>query len=550
MISVVLLAAALGVANRGHFIKPHGDFYEFRETGHAILRGALPPTFKRAPVYPLVVAATGNLLHRIAATDTPADQLAAEWINALLLPANAALLLLLGWRWGGGGARWAAWWFALLPIGLYCTAHTLVEPLLVATCLLTVFLAERGSKWAYLAAAVATMTRYDAAGLIIGVALADGLRSRTWRRPAGRALLALLPLLIWLGLTALTWPARSADHYLRQLVQTTGVDFAWPLVTTLDCVFGPRSLTVPVWFAEWEPYLRGTVSAGLLVLTLLGLIRLLRRRAGGLIAALVLAAGYIAVHAVFPFREGFDRFCYPLAVLLLAVAGAGGGWLAGGRWWGRRAGAWRLLGVVAGLGAGVWLWGEGGRLASLWRLGRYEATPLPALAIAGTLLVWAAGWQRGAGRTGRVVAVLLMLAVAVTQMRLALPALGDGRERVNDVRAARWIRDHVAAEDGVLSPSPGLLRLYMPERPANRFVGLGEIEAEQWPEILAECRRRHIRYIIWHDQVFSEQGAYYIRKWRLGRFTPLEQPGRLAGVEVVQRFRDRPNLWILRLRQP
>jgi hypothetical protein len=162
LLPLVVLAALLGLACRGHFVKPHGDFYEFRETGHALLRGELPASFKRAPVFPVLVAATGTLLGSIVATETPPDQLAAGWINALLLPCNVVLTYLIGRRWFGGGARWAAVWVALLPVGLYCTAHVLVEPLLLTTVLLTVWLTRRRSKWAYLAAALAALTRYDA----------------------------------------------------------------------------------------------------------------------------------------------------------------------------------------------------------------------------------------------------------------------------------------------------------------------------------------------------------------------------------------------------
>ena len=546
--SVVLLAAALGLACRGHFVKPHGDFYEFRETGHALLRGELPPTFKRAPVYPVLVAAAGDLLARLGTGETPADQRAAEWINALLLPTNAGLCLLIGLCWGDTRSRWAAWWFALLPIGLVCTAYTLVEPLLVATCLATILLAARGSRWAYVAAAVATMTRYDAAGLLLGVTVADGLGRGRWGRAVVRGLLAALPLFVWLGLTVATWETRSADHYLRQLGSAAELNVVWPFAVTLRDVFGPRSLSVPVWIAEWEAVLRGAVVVAILVGAAVGVLVLACRRSSGLVATAVLAAGYLAVHAVFPFRAGFDRFGYPAAVWLLLAVGAGSVPLAElGRRCIRSMGVRHALFVVVGLFSAMWLWGEGGRLISLWRLERYADNPLPAVAIAGTLLVWAAGARRGAPRTGRAAAALLMLAVATTQTRLALPMLGDGRERINDVLAARWIRDYTARDAGVLSPAPGLLRLYTPGSPAGRFVGLGEIKADRWPDILAECRRRHIRYIVWHDRVFEEQGAYYIRKWRLERFACLDQPERVVGVRVVRRFRERPNLWILEI---
>jgi hypothetical protein len=88
------------------------------------------------------------------------------------------LLYLSARKWLGGASAWAAAWFLLLPVGFDCTAHLLLEPLLTAMVLLTLWAAQRGSAWAFLAAAAATMTRYDAAGLIVGVALAQRCANR------------------------------------------------------------------------------------------------------------------------------------------------------------------------------------------------------------------------------------------------------------------------------------------------------------------------------------------------------------------------------------
>ena len=131
LLPLIVLAALLALTCRGHFVKPHADFHEFRSTGHALLRGELPPTFKRAPVFGVLAAAAGTVLGAVVSTETPADQLAASWINAALLPCNVVLCYLVGRRWFGAGACWAAVWFAVLPMGLHCTAHVLVEPLLV-----------------------------------------------------------------------------------------------------------------------------------------------------------------------------------------------------------------------------------------------------------------------------------------------------------------------------------------------------------------------------------------------------------------------------------
>ncbi|MFQ5806853.1 MAG: hypothetical protein ACE5I3_10425 [Phycisphaerae bacterium] len=545
---LVVLAALLALACCGHFVKPHGDFYEFRETGHALLRGELPPTFKRAPVFPLLVAAAGTLLGTILTTQTPPDQLAASWINAALLPCNVALTYLIGRRWFGAGSRWTATWVALLPVGLYCTAHVLVEPLLVGMILLTIWLAGRGSRWAYLTAALASMTRYDAAGLLIGVALADLLGRQRLRVAVTRTALALTPLVLWLALTALTWETRSEDHYLRQIGERWQFEVAWPLDATFRCVFGPETLPVPVWLADWEPWLRGGTRWGIVVAAVLGGGVLLWRRDRAVLGSLTLFVGYILVHAVFPFRSGFERFGYPPAPLVILAAGVGVHFLA--RWVSGsiQSGAVRgLLLLVVALPLLILAYGEASRLRALLSLPRQWLTSLPVFALAGVTLVWVTSWRGRSNVAGRIVGYLALCLLALVHLRQALPLLGDGRERINDVGAARWIRANTGPEEGVLTDSPGLLRLYADDRAPQRFVGLGGIVAESWPAILAECRRRGICYIIWHDQVFAEQGAYYIRKWRLERFAVLANPEAAPGLVVEMRYEERPTLWILRV---
>ena len=592
---LVVLAALLGAAVCNHFIKPHGDFYEFRETGRALLSGELPPTLKRAPVFPVLVAGLGKLIGAIGHTELPADQLAAGGLNAVLLPVNVLLCFVVGRRWFGGGARWIAAWFALLPTGLYCAAHTLVEPLLVTTILATIASAQRRSAWAYPLAVLAMLTRYDAFGLLVGVALADRLgrigartgstdpaatdsaeagapagagdsnspcataleqgnqranrpakRRRSWSVVLVRFALACIPLAIWLGLTWATWQTRAQDHYLAQIAESGHIDYRWPLAAVGHCIWMADKLALPLVIAEWSEPLATAVKWTVLVAAVLGIGVLLVRRAAGGLVLLVGLCGYLAVHAVFPFQ--FFRFGYPPAALVLLLVGVGMHaaylWLAPRL----RTRAVRVL-IAAILVVPILavLLAESGRVRDILALPRHWAPGLPYFAGLGVLLVALPPFVRGPRRLAVPVATLALLMVAAVNVRIALPLLGEGNERENVVAAAAWMRDHTTPEQGVLTDDPGLLRLYMPDRPAERFVGLGGIGAEQWPDILAECRRRDIAYIIWHDQVFTEQGAYYIQKWRLGRFALLSDPQHAPGVQIVQRYVERPTLWILRV---
>jgi len=543
---LVVTAALLGWVCQGHYVKPHADFHEFRESGAALIAGEIPPTFKRGPVYPVLIALAGKTLGRLVQTETPADQLVAGWLNGFLLPCNVLLIYLIGRRWIGSASRWPALWFSILPIGLYCTTHLLVEPLLTATALLTVWLGGRQSRWAYLAASLAIMTRYDAAGLLAGLVGADLLHRRKITGVAWRCGLALAPLAIWLTLTAITWQQRSTDHYLTQIAEHEKIDVARPVRTALAGLWPDQHLATPVWIAEYGSFMHDGVSLGMILAAMLGAgVLFFRREPAALIGGGFLA-GYWAVHAVFPFQ--FARFGYPAAPLLLCAAGMGFEFvrLHVSKRFPSRSLHILIFGVVIAA-TGVFLCAEIDRVRMLLALPRQWIRSLPYIAALGVIAAGLIPRPKRGAIPHRLLLTAIFSLVAVFFTRQAMPMLGDGRERLNVVHAARWLRDNLQPGEGVLCDEPGLQRMYANDSSVDRFVGFGGVEAEEWPEIVKECRCRGLCYIVWHDRIFAEQGAYYIRKWRLERFARLENPEQASGLVLVEYFEGRPNVWLYRV---
>lgn len=552
--ALTLLGLLIAVPLRGHFVKPHSDFFELCEVGVALVHGEVPPTFKRAPVYPLLVGGGGAALRALGVHDPPPERLAAEWLNVLLLPINGVLVYLLGRRWlvagarGGDAPRWWAAWFFFLPWGVYCTTHLVLEPLLITTLLGTVLLAGSRHRWpAYAAAAVATMTRYDGAGLILGLALVDGWRDKRLRRAVLAALFALVPLAIWLGFTALTWTERSEEHYLRQIAYDPRFDPVGAARTVLDVCFSPERLIMPVWVAIDPTALRMGLRLLLTAAALAGATWLLVRRDGPAIVAAAGALGYVLVHAVFPYQ--FPRFGYPLAPLLLLAAGAG--LAAGWHWLGTHPTLRPLRALVV---AAIVVFGAPllfGELASL------SATPfdppawVPAMLVRAMVVVvilWAAPAAIRPARFGRVCLVLGLLLLARVQLRETVPLLGTGREMAGLVDAARWIARHTGPDDAVLCDQRGLFALYASDRPPARFVSYDQIRAADWRAILAECRQRGVRYFVWHSRIFEGHAdPRAAARWRLQRFAALDDPQRVPGLSLVWSEGGSLNVWVLRV---
>ncbi len=547
----LLLAAPL----RGHFAKPHGDFFELRECGVALLRGELPPTLKRAPVYPLLVAGGGALCRAAGVTDPPPEQYFAEWLGVALLPVNAVLIYGLTRRWcaalvrrSPGAARWWSVVFLLLPVGLYCTAHVLLEPLLV-TLLLATLLAAGSQRPgpAYALAALATLTRFDVAGLVPGLALADLRAGRPRRRVLLLSGAALLPPAVWLGLTAATWPTRAEEHYLRQMARRPTCDPAGAVDVVLDAAFDPPRLRLPVWILLDEAWLRSAARTLLGAAAAGGLAVLVWRRERSATAAAVAGVAYLAVHALFPFR--FPRFGYPPVAVLLpaAAAGAAAFWhTLSGRATTRplRTGLCVLL-TLAGLLVAL---GEYDALAvspkdSTWPLAALVCVAVAAIALSLTPRAARPAWL------AQVAIALGVLLLARVQLREAGAQLNEGYDTRPLVAAARWIAAHTAPDDGVVTDQPGLLRLYAPDAPRARFLSYAEVRADDWPGATAELRERGVRYLIWHEHVADEVAhAHDARPWRLERFAPLAAPAACPDVEIAWSSARGPRTWVLRLR--
>lgn len=545
---LIVLGLVVGLSLKGLALKPHGDFYGLWETGDALLHGELPASFKRAPVYPLLVAALGSILRAAGLGEVP-PQRAAEWINALLLPVNAVLVYWLAQHGAGGIARWVAWWFVLLPIGMYCTTNALVEPLLVTTLLLTLVAAQRRSGWAYVWAAAATMTRYDAAGAIVGLVVADRLHNRSWRGAVWRAGAAGTPLMIWLALTACTWHTRAGDHYLVEIAERPSFHPAYPFLVTHQAVFDAERLRLPAVLQDSEPLFRYGIHGVLVVLVLVGVGVGLRAHRPAVLCGATTFAGYALVHAVFPFQ--FDRFGYPLAPLYLSVAGLGLGAVAPHLRVPRtlQRASHVLLLAVAGVLVFV-LWSELEGFGFLTSRKYAWVAPLPGAVLLATGALWGLSGPARAAALPRLATLLALAVIGLAHLRTATPRVTPLTEMNGVVEAARWVRDHVGAGERVLSGVPGLLRLYAGRQPTGRFLGFDEIAADTWPQIIAECRERRIGYVLWYDELFGELGNYYVHQCRLERFAGLSAPEQLTDVAIAGRLPGPPNVLILQVLPP
>lgn len=560
---LVVLAGVLAGLLWGQFLQPHGDFYEFRETGLALLRGEIPPSLKRSPAWPLAINVAARALPWHWLTDIPAEQAAAQTLNGLLLVGIALAFHRLAVRWAPRPAPWLTLLLLATPTLWWAAAGTLLEPLLILLVLVTCEQSAADGRGRYLAAAGALLVRPDCAGLLLGVAAADLLRRRPWPGVMLRSCIAAVPAAGWLTLTLLLWRTHSRDHYLTHLRFDFDACLA-ALERVFDCAAGGRRFLAALELSEPAQWLTLAFPPALAILALTGVVALVRRGQLAELAALLgFALAYFAGVAAFRFTA--DRYYLPLAAVMLALAAPGAAVLlalvrsrrsslivtagltallllfliAEAGWWStfHPRDARTTYGILSALAAGVLL------------LGVLRRSPLPELEASAAPTPAREPARQARRRVGkRGVLVLLFLLLASSAAR-QLPYLFAELDPVPPlVAAARWTRAHLPPPARVLSGVGGLLALHAGENSA-RFPGLEEIEAAQWPDVLAECRARGIGYILWYADFYAEQGEFYIRQWRLDRFKLLD--GELPPeIERIQEFPGERPVWIGRIRPP
>ncbi|MBZ0252382.1 MAG: hypothetical protein K8I02_03490, partial [Candidatus Methylomirabilis sp.] len=209
--ALLVLTLGVQVASFDYFVMPGPDFLDLRATAERFARGEAPLSFRVAPLYPALIAA----LSPFAGGWDPLLRAAEGW-NVLFAVLTTYALFRVGERFLG---RWGF----LVPLLHFLhpavTGEMLAQPLVEQTLLVltvwTVLLAIGRSPWAWLAAALASVARYEGVGLLAGLALLELLERRPLPKIALRSALASVPLALWLGWSMVA--SGTLNPYLKEV---------------------------------------------------------------------------------------------------------------------------------------------------------------------------------------------------------------------------------------------------------------------------------------------------------------------------------------------
>jgi len=432
---LILSAWLLYVACFNTYQVPNNDFFRFRENALAYLNLTLPESVKRLPVFSLLIGVMSLIMpgpHPIL--------LAAQVLNVLLAPVVLWFIHRTAREFTGPKtslvvtALSASHWMMF-----HAAAQPLLELTLLSLVLATVVLALRGTRWAYVTAAAASLTRYEAAALIPALVLQDWLRTTGPRRL--RSLLWGAASAAGLGLWMAHSVLRSAavNPYVEEIIRDRGNLLAFvggSLRLATD--FLPGAV---VEGARWHR----VVLAGALVLAGAGWLLLLRRHRARLTVLLGFLGAYTVIHTLFP--TYVSRYTFPI-----------------------------LWGIYLGAGAAV--------AAFLSRLRKLPAGPT--LRRAGAAAVW--------------VVVCLILGA---QTSFSVQAMHNEHFKTNRAQfrlVGEWYREVATDEDRMLTAHWRVVSYYS-GLPEPQFLAMEDLRLSTVEALLQALREGGVTYVVWDNAI-------------------------------------------------
>ncbi len=450
---------------------PHFDYFEFREVAESFSSGQVPAGFKRAPLYPALMALGAAFFPGADPFLTPA--------RAISLAAAPVALVLAYVFAGPVLGRWrlvAVAWFGSASVFVLYAAQPICDMLFTALILAAFVAAGRGYV-GYLFAGLAAATRYEAALLVLIMLILDFHRRRRWKAVVFGGL-ALVPVGGWLLLS--TVKAGPGHHYFVEYFRYTpaALPFLKNAAATLLSFRAP-ALNILTYFGG--------------VVALAGALYAAVRWRGNYRVAAAFFIVYLIIHVLYPWP--FRRFVLP--VLAVAVVGL---WLGVRevvraafriRWLAYALGAAGLFaGAALAVGAVVYVAGgtEGHAVNTI------GPTLLLAAAVAYGALARPLSWY---GRA----AAFIFLVVGSSYVSKSVVVLRDDFQieqfGITYKLAAEFLTEESEAGARVAAPMPALLEYYL-SSPASRrrVVGINGLNAGDLGELALKLKRRNVRYLI------------------------------------------------------
>jgi hypothetical protein len=539
---------ALGVYHSvlyfGHTVVPISDFPDFFRVGKEILSLQMPESFKLAPVLGILQ----NLLMFVSWGQCP-ELTAGHLLNAILHPFTVVLLWLVGKRIIGRSAVWFAVIASINPWTIYYMTEPIIETLFLFSILLTLYLIFCRSRWAYLAASVTTMVRYEGAALIIAAFVADCINRKDRRdviKAAGYSFLASLPLVIWLVLTVVTWKGGGSHYfnvffskeYAKGFVEPAGnrtglllhIQLLWQVA--FQSIFVPYPGAGNEFVDTFSKLSRLTCIAGLVS----GCIFAIIRRRWEILPLLLFFVPYFVLHAYYPYP--LTRFHTTIFWIALLMTWFGlqsiGGFLAD-----KARLPWQAtlaLKIGVAVAAGLWFIGLARSFGEAATISPTSASmPYVSMLVVGIIIAARMLLEHPIQLSRHLcVASMLCLVIASNQFVL-VRMLGDGKREMEFKQLGEWF---------VTNGKPGEKMSVYNNGPTQLFSGKNAPNIAWFPkadspeDLVLKLRQMGITYVVWATREGYSRGQHtgYQQLGLNKNIAILEKPQNVGPYEFVKQI--------------
>jgi hypothetical protein len=537
---------------------PNSDFTAFVGTGSQILHFQMPGSFKRVPVLGILQIAVGQLMftspHPVLTGALVLNGILYT-LSILLFYKVARLFLPLT------GSFCLALLAAVNPYSLAMLVDPIAETTIVFFVLLTLYLILIRSRWCYLAAMLASMTRHECFGLI-GIALLFDLFTLKTRRQkltaVGVALAAAAPMIVWMiGTKITTTDPRSSyiKHFLNvdhrngfgllKMLWTTAFSalLQWPeyiralllerpaTQQAADAIRSHSNLFQLIW---------NSVTAAVFIA---GVVAVFLKKQWRFSGVLLFWIGYVCIHMSQSVL--IDRYTVPVVGLTLLTAAVG--IAATGELLRTRIprGVLTVAAVVGAFIAILWIVGlwpalsQTEKISSASRSVVYVGLLLLAVGLAAKQFT-----VRGRYAVRDVcLFVIVALMLVSNQFSLAF-RLGSGDTDIEFRRTAEWYLENTDGSEKLATTLSGVVNLFLPEGRKNA-IHTGGIAGTNLAEFAQSCKKRGIRYVAWDSRLGFAVNDEYYKNWGLSNIHPLGAGKDIGPFKFITKIPASPRRYIL-----
>jgi hypothetical protein len=519
----------------GHTVVPISDFPDFFRVGKEILSLQMPSSFKLAPV----VGILQNLLVFVSWGSSP-ELMAGHLLNAILHPFTVVLLWLVGKRIIGRSAVWFALIASINPWTIYYMTEPIIEAPFLFFILLTLYLIFCRSRWAYLAASVTTMVRYEGAALILGAFVADIIHRKDRRDviwAAAYSSLAFLPLAIWLILTAVTWKGGGSHYFNVFFSKEYAKGFVEPvsgrtglllhIQLLWQVAFQPLFVPYPGAGSEFiDTFLKLgelTCIVGLISGCIFSIIRRrlvsaeamkeLQKEQGGravagweILMLLLFFVPYFVLHAYYPYP--LTRFHSTIFWIALLVAWFGlqsiGGFLADKARLPWQATLALKIGVT--IAAGLWFinlipsFGEAASISSA-----STSMPYVAMLVVGIIIASRALVQHPIQVSRHLCAASMLCLVIASNQFILVRLVGDGKRETEFKQLGEWFAANGKTDEKLAVYNNGPTQLFAGKNAPN-VTGFPKADSPE--DLVEKLRQMGTTYVVWATREGYSRGQH------------------------------------------